>query len=265
MDRSDTVITGQNYHKHLDYKKYCQEYYSVVLDSHKPPLKLLHNLYSSYGSSPAGLKVLDYGCGPVVAYEISAALQASEIVMAECTEGGRKQVQLWVDKEPAAMDWNPFFKYVVVTLEGKSEQEAVARQDELRRRIKAIVSCDITADPPIQPGYNGPYDVVFSSLTLNIAFSSVEGYESGVAKLANLVKPGGKLCLFEIESNGISHYYTVGSVKYYALSITREILTTILTKLGFTGIEIQRTPRDQAIPQEASDYTAMLLALATKC
>ena len=165
-------------------------------------------------------------------YDISAALQASEIVMADYAEQNRKEVQLWVDKEPAAMEWSPFFKYVVVTLEGKSEQEAVAREDELRKRIKAIVSCDITADQPIQPGYEGPYDVVLACLAIGCAYSSVAGYETGVAKLAKLVKSGGKLCLYENIGSG-SIFYAVGSEIFYSLILPQDVLTDILAKLGF--------------------------------
>ena len=256
--------TGQSYHKSFDSIAFYQDYFTDVTEFHKQPLKVLHELYTSYGTSPAGLKVLDYGCGPVVAYEISAALQASEIVMAEYTEGGRKQVQLWVDKEPSAIDWSPFFKYVVATLEGKSEQEAVAREEELRKRIKAIVSCDITADPPIQPGYEGPYDVVFSSLVLDCAYFSVEGFEEGVTKLAKLVKPGGRLCVMEIESPGKIHFYTVGRETLYGLSVTQEMFLDIFTKLGFKDIRVSRAPRDEGIPQDASDFTATLFVMGTK-
>ena len=254
-----------SYHKEFDPKAYYQMYYSNVTSFQKQPLKFLHELYTSYGSSSAGLKILDYGCGPVVAYEISAALQASEIVMAEYTEEGRKQVQLWVDKEPAAIDWSPYFKCVVVELEGNSEQEAVAREDELRKRIKAIVSCDITADPPIQPGYEGPYDIVFSSLALEAALSSVEGYETGVAKLAKLVKPGGKLCLCGVEGREISHFYTVGSVTFYGLTVKKEVVASILTKLGFKDIRVEQAPLDdESIAQGVTNLEGQYFAIATK-
>ena len=263
MDTADPRIAAQNFHKDFDPKAYYQEYHTEVTEFNKQPLKVLHELYTSYGTSPAGLKVLDYGCGPVVAYEISAALQASEIVMAEYTEGGRKQVQLWVDKEPAALDWSPFFKYVVATLEGKSEQEAVAREDELRTRIKAIVSCDITADPPIQPGYEGPYDVVFSSLAIDSAYSSVAGYETGVAKLAKLVKPGGKLCIHE-NIGSRPNFYAVGSEMFYSLSLPQEVLTDMLTKLGFQDIRVAQTPHDESIAQDTSNYEGTMVVVATK-
>ena len=196
-------------------------------------------------------------------YDISAALQASEIVMADYAEQNRKEVQLWVDKEPAAMEWSPFFKYVLTTLEGKSEQEAVAREDELRKRIKAIVSCDITADPPIQPGYEGLYDVVLACLAIGCAYSSVAGYETGVAKLAKLVKPGGKLCLYENIGSG-SIFYAVGSEIFYSLILPQDVLTGILAKLGFQDIRVTQQPHDDAITRDQSDSKGTMFAVATK-
>ena len=43
----------------------------------------LHDLYSSKYRERTDLKVLEIGCGPAIAYQISAAPHASEIVMAE--------------------------------------------------------------------------------------------------------------------------------------------------------------------------------------
>ena len=46
------------------------------------------------------LKVLDYGCGPVIAHIISAAgTEATEIILAEFTDGCRKAIQLWLDRD----------------------------------------------------------------------------------------------------------------------------------------------------------------------
>ena len=60
--------------------------YSTVNAWSSQPLKLLHNIYQSYGSTQVGLKVLDFGCGPVPIYQCSASLYASEIVFVEYTQ-----------------------------------------------------------------------------------------------------------------------------------------------------------------------------------
>ena len=50
---------------------------------------------------------------------------------------------------------------------GKGEDEVVKRQDDLRRLVKGVIPCDILHDPPLLvPGYEGPYDIIFSSLSL---------------------------------------------------------------------------------------------------
>ena len=80
------------------------------------------------------LNVLDYGCGPVIAYVISAAgVDTTEIVLAEFVDECRMEVQLWLDKDPSAWDWTPYIKYVVQTLEGNDdERETIQRELNLR-------------------------------------------------------------------------------------------------------------------------------------
>ena len=70
---------------------------------------------------------------------------------------------------------------------------------------------------------------------IGCAYSSVAGYETGVAKLAKLVKPGGKLCLYE-NMGSESIFYAVGSEKFYSLILPQDVLTDILAKLGFQDI-----------------------------
>ena len=83
---------------YMDYNRfdpflYINNKYTVVNDWNSQPSKLLHNIYQSYGSTSAGLKVLDFGCGPVPLYQCSSPLHASEIVFAEYTERNRNTLQ----------------------------------------------------------------------------------------------------------------------------------------------------------------------------
>ena len=138
-------------------------YYKEVDVWHRHLLSVLHKFYKSYGSPPFGLKILEFGAGPVISYEISAVLYASEIVLLEYTERNREVLQMWLDRDPKAPNWKPFFEYVVQELEGKRKEEATMRREELRRIVKAVIPCDISKDPPIDPTYCGPYDVQFVS------------------------------------------------------------------------------------------------------
>ena len=242
-------------------------YFKEVNVLHRHTLSLLHEFYKSYGSPPVGLKVLDFGAGPVISYEISAALYASEIVLSEYTEKNREVLQMWLDRDPKAPNWKPFFEYVVQELEGKSKEEAEMRQEELRQVVKAVIPCDITKDSPIDPAYCGPYDVVFSSLCLEAASTSLEEYTEGLIKLAKYIKPGGKLLLQCMSGPAETMFYMVGKEKFFGLSVNEEFLTTTLKKFGFCDITVKNFSRDNPglnVPTETGNFQNVHFAIATK-
>ena len=263
------VSSGESYQDEFDPQAYLH-FYDDLTEFHAQPLKLLHEFYNSYGSTSSGLKVLDYGSGPTILYAISSALQASEIVLADYTEKNREAIRHWLKKAPEAYDWTPFFKYVVQSLEGLGEEEVAKRQEDVRTLIKAVVKCDIHMDPPIQSGYEGPYDVILSSLCLECACSSLEEYEVAMTKLSTLLKPGGRIVLRSIEAgedNAPTHFYMVGAQKFVALNITESFMRSTLEKAGFYNISFKRQLREDPgvnIPLEASSYYAMSFITATK-
>ena len=60
------------------------------------------------------------------------------------------------------------------------------RKQDMLKAIKAIVPCDITQDPPIAKGYEGPYDVVMSMLCLETACRTRVEYTAAVKRLATI-------------------------------------------------------------------------------
>ena len=69
-------------------------------------------------------------------------------------------------------------------------------QDHLRRLVKGVIPCDILCDPPLLvPGYEGPYDIILSSLCLSAACTTHEEYSQAIGRLTKYLKPGGKLIL----------------------------------------------------------------------
>ena len=43
-------------------------------------------------------------------------------------------------------NWTPHFKYIVQTLEGKTESEAKEREKELRQKLENAIPCNIKQD-----------------------------------------------------------------------------------------------------------------------
>ena len=243
---------------------YLEYQYGEVDAFHRHSFKRIHDFYRSCGSPSTGLKVLEFGAGPVIAYMISASLYASEIVLSEYMETNRKVLQMWLDRDPDAPNWSPFFEHVVQELEGKSKEEAAKREEELRKVIKAIIPCDIHKDPPVEPAYCGPYDVIFTSFCLESACNSLEELSGAVSKLAKLLKPGGKLIIITMEGPGDTFFYMVGDKKFIALSIREEALTTILQQNRFCDITIECRPREVDIPPEYSDFQSKVISIASK-
>ena len=184
--------------------------------------------------SDSSLKIVDYGCGPTIAYSISAAPKASEIVLADYNKSNRKYLQEWVNGEPLAQDWTPHFKYVVQRLEGKSEMEAGKRETDLRRKIKAVVACDITKNEFIDTNFKVEYDIVMSFLCVENALKDLDGYKSSIAKLFSLIKEGGRLLLLSShrESPGET-FYILNGIRFQHLSLKRDFVLGTLKETGF--------------------------------
>ena len=197
--------------------------------------KAIGRLLSEEVKASDKVRVLDYGCGPVIANTISAAgiPNVSEIVLAEYTARNREAVQQWLDKDPSAFNWSPYFKYIVQTLEGKTEQQVDEREERMRSLVK-VVPCDISLNPPIEKGYEGPYDIVISSLCLESGCENIEEYRAGVAKLSSLLKPGGLLLIFSTEPQPEEEptYYLVGSQYFHDLKFSYDVVVGSLKEAG---------------------------------
>ena len=231
---------GKDYHDNFNPQEFLQQRYSD--ESHPIPLfalKQVHEFYQSYPSTEAKLKILDIGSGPTIAYTISAAPYAAEIVLSEYTEANRAALSQWLNNDPDAFDWTHTFKHVVVDLEGKSEEEVPVRAELVRKVIKAVVPCDANSDPPIPPQYVDQYDIVTDFLCLACACATTEDYVAALVRLHALLKPGGKIVLYtpEYKEAPTPASYPVGSQQFFDLRLSRDTITSSLKQAGFCDVK----------------------------
>ena len=241
------MATRKNDFKTFDPISYLEMRYKKTTDQYRFifPLQKYHEFFTQtfqFSNCCKNLRVLEYGCGPVIMHLISAVPVAYEIVMADKVPECLQEVDRWVNGDPQAFDWTAHFDHVVQTLEGKGEREARNREEELRKAIKATVQCDIFKDNPIEAGYEGPYDIIMSNQCIDGASKSLEEFQAGVAKLVQLLKPGGKLTMIT-NSNinlGRSCTYTVGESgeKFPSVGITREFLVATLESIGIMDLHV---------------------------
>lgn len=202
---------------------------------HTYKLRLLHQ---SFSVMPSELSILDYGAGPVVVSVISAATKASSIVLADYVEKNLDELRRWLGCDENGHDWSAYFSYVVNELEGGKDERYVREREELlRSKVRAVVSCDITKDPPIDESHVGPYDVVICSLVLEGASSTHDEYRSNFARLAKLVKPGGFLFCYGVENP--TGYYTVGKKNFPNVYVTNQLAVKVFEDNGFRDITLE--------------------------
>ena len=273
MATEDVKLRFSNYDS-FDPFSYIKRKYSTMSELVAIPLREMHSVFTKDASGArqegsGGLKILDYGCGPVPVYLSSLPMATSEIVFAEYGEANRHALQMWLDKIPGCPDYTPFFKYAVENLEGLTGDEPVLKkQEQLRKQVKAVVSCDATKDPPIAPGYEGPYDYVLCSLCLTVTASSIEEYSTNLGRITSLLKPGGKLFLNSIEARvGDYFMYTAGEEEFYALSMNTTSLELVLRENGYGDVKMIRTDIDEtpgAHQYVSPEVSALIFVVATK-
>ena len=213
-------------------------------------LVCLNECFSAIDSGENGLTVLDYGCGPNLATQISAASKATEIVLADYCKPNRDFTKKWLAADPSAHDWSFYFKHVVETLEGKSHQESIERQKVLRDKVKAVVACDLTKDQFIEEEYEGPYDVVKSLLCLGVPATNKDEYIilSFLRKLACLVKINGTLLFSDVTVESAKWCpYKVGSKEFDPFNIPTEDIVSMLRAAGFSDIVV----KDMKVPTKS--------------
>ena len=268
-----------DYDSTFDPMAYIKHKYGTMSEWMAIPLKGLHQVFQSTTTTgkagAGGLKVLEYGCGPVPVYMCSAPRYASEIVFADYTKANRDILRKWLDNEPGCPDYTPIFKYVIQDIEGLQDGDSLdvavsQRQDDLRSLVKAVVHCDITQDTPIEPGYEGPYDVIYTSLCITVASTSVQEYSNNVQRLSKLLKPGGKLVINNAEArvagNTVFTYY-VNKEKFQAFSLTDDALIRLLEENGYRDISLTRNLIDEiegGAERMSPEVLAMKFIVATK-
>ena len=241
-------------------------------------LEQVHRFYTENrfmisSTSDSTLKVLDYGCGPVLAYTISAAgLLNVEIVLAEYSSDCCTAIMKWVNEDPSAWNWLPYIKHVVRDLEGKSEIEALEREKCLRKSIKAVVACDITQDPPIAEGFDEPYDIVMSMLCIENGCLTRDDYRAAVKRISTLVKSGGTFLLYSSIRNREEHdqtpgYYHVGETKHVQIALPLQFVLMTLEENGFIVMETNMLPEKESAAiysRKESDLESTAFIVASK-
>ena len=160
----------------------------------------------------------------------------------------------WLNGTFKEFDWSPFFDHVVLNLEGKSNKDARAREALVRKVTKRIVSCDFTAFPMIENGYEGPYDVIISSCCISCC-STMAQFKRNLRNFSAMVKPRGTIMLFQSERrmHHESGIYYAGSTSFSLVNTSASFVAKELEGLGFTDVRGCSCPGDPKAMKSLQD------------
>ena len=212
-------------------------------------LKHCYSIFNKYHVKwdPSKASLLELGGGPSLNIAIVGAPFFSNIVHSDFNDSCNKEVQLWVDRSPDAFNWTPVVEHGMKHCEGAAEKEVdshavVEREEEVRRKISAVVHCDATQenvglDPGVIP--DGGFDVVTACGSLTAAVRTKEGFFQELKNIRSVLKEGGYLWAL---ITGKCTTYTVGSEVHHTLYVTDKDVREGMTEAGLHLEELERRP-----------------------
>jgi len=139
-------------------------------------------------------RVLNYGCGPAIHALIPFCDLGNEFHVADSNQDHLDEIQLWLDKEPDAFDWTPYFNEANKIC-GRSVREVFIRQ-RTNRVIKSDIRSFNISD------FDFTYEAVISTFYLDQEAKSITEYSEYINLLMDLLLPDGKFGFLSIERTG---------------------------------------------------------------
>uniref|UniRef100_UPI00358EA3B7 indolethylamine N-methyltransferase-like n=1 Tax=Myxine glutinosa TaxID=7769 RepID=UPI00358EA3B7 len=254
---------GQDYHKYFNAKEYNKMYYTNIeghVGAHGAMMECVIRFYHKvFSQGVRGQRLLDVGSGPTIYQVLSACENFEEIYLSDYIEQNRQQLQCWLEASPDAFDWNHIIKYVCKLEENEVSWEEKAAK--LRKRVRAVMHCDVRHDPPLDTD-RAPFDCIISSFCLEAACTDEKNFIDAVTHLAKLLKPGG--LLLTVVTTG-REFYIVGKERFvFGFVMTEDLARHAMEVAGLvvTICESHSTP--SMIKNSKADFTGFVNIAATK-
>lgn len=182
-------------------------------------------------------QALEFGCGPVIIHALPLTRFVDDLHLADYLPDNLRQIQLWLDDDDDAFDWDPFIQDVMVM-----EQQAIQleeRKAQLRAKVTNLRHGDIRRSVPL--GNETRYDLVTSFFCVEAVANDLVQWQEYMANLASLVAPGGVLVLAAMRN---CKAYQVLNHLFSSCPVDETNLAALLPKLGFdaTTIKIKSVP-----------------------
>ncbi|XP_075047245.1 indolethylamine N-methyltransferase-like [Mixophyes fleayi] len=258
-----TFSTPQSYIDEFNPLDYFQTYYALGQGALFGEWTnfALRNLHETFAPGCVeGDTLIDFGTGPSIYQLLSACEVFNNIITSDFLEQNHIELQKWLRKDPNALDWTPFIKFVWCDLEG-NRNNYEEKAEKLRSKVKQVLKCDALKSNPFEPLVLPPADCLLTCLCLEAACKDKESYCNVLKNFKNLIKPGGHLLALSM-LNGT--YYNVGNKRFFALTLTKKDLEMAFKEAGYEIKKITFTPRNDTSRMDLSNYDCQYYVHARK-
>ncbi|XP_068129609.1 indolethylamine N-methyltransferase-like [Hyperolius riggenbachi] len=258
MDSTETKM----YNKHgFNSKEYLETYFSeksspVFGDELlKFPMEKIHQACVS--GDIKGDILIDISVGPIVHHLYPMCGLFKDILLFRFNERCIIELRKWRNAHDGAFDWTHISPTMAELLRDSKQWEL--KDALLKSKIKQVVKCDIEKENLTDPLQLPQADSVTSAWTLDNISSDKEEYIKNLRKIANLLKPGGRLLLVgALEGT----YYMVGKKRMHLLKYDENFVKDALAKEGLTVTHSEVLP-SKAV-SDLTDYKGKVFVAARK-
>ncbi len=239
-------------------REYLADYYSTVAPDER--LTIAFFVEAMRHSAPDE-PILIFGVGPTLHHVFLATRNANEIHLGDYLPANLREIERWINRDADAHNWGPFVRHTLVCegLAFPTDKDVARREDQTRAKISKLLKIDLRRANPLGEGVAMRYATVISAYCADSATSDKVVWAQYMARIANLVRPGGMLITAALRR---SSGYLVGGKLFPSAGVDEGDLRKVLEP--YFGSENLVIEVCELPDTDSKDFASIVLARAHK-
>lgn len=244
-------------------ENYLEDYHTEVAIDTKYILEYLVEFFNENLENINKLAILDFGCGPTLYGILSIGHHFKEIYLADYLSSNLTQIDKWIKRYKDTFNWNSHTEFVLQINQTRrpSRKQIFKREDELRTKIKSLLTCDAYKPDPLGKFFRQKFSLVITLFCADSIVSSKEDWKLLLKNIFSLVAPEG---FFVVGSLLECTSYKVGNDAFPSANISSDDFKEVVVNkldiiLESLSIKVFDVPECKSL-----GYTNILLASMQK-
>jgi NNMT/PNMT/TEMT family len=239
-------------------RQYLADYYSTVESDERQTIAFF---VEAMRHSASDEPILIFGVGPTLHHVFLAAGRDNEIHLGDYLPANLAEIERWINRDADAHNWGPFVRHTLACegLAFPTDEDVARREEAARAKISKLLEVDLRRAHPLGEAVPSRYATVISAYCADSATSDKVMWAEYMARIANLVRPGGMLITAALRRTS---GYLVGDKLFPSAGVDEDDLRRILEPIfGSENLVIEVCDLPDA---SAKNYASIVLAQAHK-